>query len=167
MTREKEIEIIIENEWYGVRHSGEIPEIALHSAFYYLTDDQQGPQLDLTAEISRKLVQAAELRYREIVLRDLIPDNRETSGYRGVKRSIANWDRFEVFCERQNVDSTGFRHEAAAALLVFLTEEVVDVERQKRRSSINCSFEELINFADRLGLVNSVLPASIRGLCLE
>ena len=161
------IETIVENEWYGIRHSGEIPEIALYSAFHYLTEDREGPQLVLSGDLCTKLVEAAELRYREIVLRDLKHANRGTAVYRGVKRSIINWYRFESFCVRQSVDPSELRHVTAAALVSFLAEEVVDVARCRRQSSLNCTFEELCNFADQLGLLDSALPDSIRLLCLE
>ncbi len=55
-----EFETILENEWYAVRHSGEIPEIALCSAFYYLVEDRSGPRSDLNVAQSRMLVEAAE-----------------------------------------------------------------------------------------------------------
>jgi len=160
-----EHEDALENEWYAVRHSGEIPEIALFSAFYYLTKDTSGPRITLTADQCQTLVEAAELRYREIVLRDIQHRNRGTGAYRGIRRSIYNWHRFETFCTRQKVDYGSFRHEVAAALLVFLAEELVDVERGERPSSINCSFLELNRFATRLGLVPEALPDCIKPLC--
>jgi hypothetical protein len=155
----------LENEWYGVRHSGEIPEIALHSAIYYLTEDGNGPGMVLDPRQSRVLVEAADIRYREIILRDLLQKNRNTAIYRGVKRSIVNWQRYEVFCRRHAVENSRFRHEVAAALLVFLVQEIVEVERGRRLSSINCTFSELSGFACRLGLVNLSLPEYVRPLC--
>ena len=167
MRTSPEIETIFENEWFAVRHSGEIPEIALYSAYYYLSEDEAGPKLDLSDEWSRKLVEAAGMRFREIVLRDLNHANRETSVYRGIKRSIANWKRFEMFCHRQGVDPTTLRHETAAALVAFISEELVDIERTGRAPSINCSYPELTHFAGLLGLDCSVLPDSLRLLCCE
>lgn len=162
-----EFETVLENEWYAVRHSGEIPEIALCSSLYYLVEDCSGPCRELSAAQNLKLVEAAELRYREIVLRDLQYANRRKRTYRGVKRSIANWYRYEKFCGRQNVDATSFRHQVAAALLVFLSEETVDVERSRHLSSINCSFDELRSFAARLGLACSMLPEGTAEICLR
>lgn len=166
MRSSSEIETIIENEWFAVRHSGEIPEIALYSAYHYLSEDEEGPGLDLSDEWCRKLVEAAGMRFREIVLRDLNHANRGKSIYRGIKRSIANWERFELFCRRQGVDSTTLRHETAAALVSFLSEEVVDIERTGRAPSINCSYPELAHFAGLLGLDCAVLPDIIRTFCL-
>lgn len=162
-----EFETILENEWYVVRHSGEIPEIALNSALYYLAEDRNGPRRTLSPVQIRMLVEAAELRYKEIVLRDLYQKNLLKPIYRGLKRSADNWYRYEKFCLRQQVDSTSFRHEVAAALLVFLAEEVVEVERGKRLSSINCTFDELCTFAARLGLAESILPGGLEIHCLK
>ena len=93
---------LLENEWFVVRHSGEIPEIALHSAFHYLTEDLNGPRLQLSAEEIHSLQEAAATRYQEIILRDLCYENRELTVYRGVQRAIFNWRRFVAFCERQD-----------------------------------------------------------------
>ena len=92
---------VLEDEWLIVRHSGEIPEIALHSTFYYLTEDPDGPQLQLSIEEIQYLQEAAAARYQEIILRDLCYENRELTIYRGMQRAIFNWHRFVAFCERQ------------------------------------------------------------------
>lgn len=162
-----EFENEIENEWYVVRHSGEIPEIALCSALHFLVEDRNGPCGELNGAQTRRLVEAAELRYREIVLRDLSHENRGRPVYRGIKRSITNWGRYETFCKRQGVDPTFLKHETAAALLIFLAEEVVDVLSGSRDSSINCTFDELRTFAARLGLTLSTLPEGIADICLH
>ena len=162
-----ESEIVLENEWYAVRHSGEIPEIALCSALYYLVEDSSGPCLELSAAQYLKLVEAAELRFREIVLRDLLHANRGKRIYRGVKRTIVNWYRYENFCSRQKVDLTAFRHEVAAALLAFLTEGMVSAKRGRGDLLINCTFDELCTFAVRIGLSDSLLPDSVANICLK
>jgi len=157
----------IENEWYVVRHSGEIPEVVLCSSLYYLAEDRNGPCGELNSAQIRRLVEAAGLRYREIVLRDLSHENRGTPVYRGIKRSIINWGRYETFCKRQRVDPTFLRHETAAALLIFLAEEVAEVLDGSRASSINCTFGELRTFAARLGLALSILPRGTADICLH
>lgn len=155
----------IENEWYAVRHSGEIPEVALYSAVYYLTSDSNGPQLALTPKQSRTLIQAAEMRYHEIVLRDLQQAKRELSEYRGIQRSITNWRRYQKFCGRQQLDNSGFRREVAAHLLLFLAEEVLEVAGG-RQTVINCRWRELCDFAQEVGLPDSRLPESVKSFCL-
>jgi hypothetical protein len=156
---------ILDNEWFVVRHSGETPEIALHSALYYLTEDKDGPGLHLGDEQMRFLKQAAEERYREIILRDLTQSNRELSIYRGVKRAIVNYHRFQSFCRRQQVDGSNVIPEIAVALLLFLATEVVCVTKGRRDSSINCSFLELNTFAVHVGLVRDMLPHELSTLC--
>jgi len=156
----------LEDEWYVVRHSGEIPEIALFSARHYLTEDAEGPRLKLSEEQWRTLVRAAEERYHEIVLRDLQQENRGSSGYRGIKRSIVNWRRFCSFCWRQRVDNRRFRNEVAATLLLYLMEELVEIGSGRREPSINCTYDELNSFALELGLAIDGLPEVIRSLCL-
>ena len=56
--------LILEEELLLVRHSGEIPEVALHSSLYYLQDDEEGPQLRLTAEEQQLLEQACTVLER-------------------------------------------------------------------------------------------------------
>ena len=158
---------VLEDEWYAVRYSGEIPEVALHSALYYLSRDAGGPGLKLSPEQKRRLVEAAEMRYREIVLRDMQQANRGTPAYRGIKRSIINWHRYRMFCRRQQLDSGGFRREAAAALLLFVKEAEAAVEGKQRETALNCTYDELSNFATELGLPAALLPGSVYRLCCQ
>jgi hypothetical protein len=158
---------VLDNEWLLVRDSGETPEIALHSALYYLIEDPDGPGLHLNDEQTRFLKQAAAERYREIILRDLQQSNRELSLYRGVKRSIINYHRFQSFCRRQQVDGGGFIPEIAAALLLFLATEAACATKGRREASINCSFLELNAFAMQIGLVKDTLPHELDRLCQD
>ena len=160
-------EELLDNEWFVVRHSGETPEIALYSALHYLTEAEDGPRLSLTKEQYSLLKEAARERYREIVLRDLQPENRDRSIYRGIKRSIVNYQRFECFCHRQELDEQDFRKEVAASLMLFLASESVGVAKGSRSSSINCSFRDLNVFARKVGLVQERLPGYIRSICPE
>ncbi len=167
MVENEDIEIILENEWYSVRHSGELPEVALHAAFFYLSENQDGPRLKLTEDQARQLVDAAALRYREIVLRDILYSNRGQPVYRGVKRSIANWYRYESFCQRQQIDPVDLRTEVAAALVVFLNEAIRDGACHGGPASLDCSWAELRGFVDRLGLSITIFPAALRTLCKQ
>jgi hypothetical protein len=161
------IDELLDNEWFVVRHSGETPEIALYAARHYLTEADDGPKLSLSGEQWAILQEAAGERYREIVLRDLQIENRDKSIYRGIKRSIINYQRFECFCHRHNLDARSFRKEVAAALLFFLAAESVDIAKGSRSSSINCSFEELNVFARKIGLIEDSLPRHMREICPE
>jgi len=142
----------IENEWYIVRNSGETPEIAYHSAIYYLTRAQDGPRLHLTEAQIELLQNAAVDRYQEIILRDLQHANWDTSSYRGIERSIINYRRLCVFCNRQQLEVADVRRQVAQALLVFLETEKTQLKVLGRPSIINCTYQELRNYADALGV---------------
>jgi hypothetical protein len=155
---------LFDNEWYIVRHSGETPEIALHSALYYLTRAKDGPHLVLAPEQLDALRQAAAQRYREIILRDLHHANAGTPIYRGVARSIVNYHRFCTFCRRQAVEGEAVRAAAGAALRVFLDREWAEV-RAGRPTLINCGHAELALFAAELGLAADGPLAELAPFC--
>ena len=146
---DQSIEEFLENEWFIVRHSGETPEIAYNSAIYFLTRAKEGPNLELTEEQVAWLKDGAVERFREIVLRDLRHSNAGKTIYRGVVRSIINYQRFEKFCQRQNICNNSIREEAAAALCTFLSVEVERL-RDGRPTIINCSCNQLQGFASDL-----------------
>ena len=142
---------LLEDEWYIVRYSGEIPEIAYNSAIYFLTRAQDGPRQELSKEQVNFLQKAAMDRYREIVLRDLYHENHGKSIYRGIKRSMENYQRMCRFCSRQGLCCDDIRLETANQLLLFLRREIEEVVGKGSRASIiNCSREELCRFASDL-----------------
>lgn len=143
---------LLEDEWYIVRHSGETPEIALHSALYYLTRSKDGPRISLSEEQVNWLRQAAVDRYYEIIVRDLQHGNYGTSISRGISRSIVNYRRFCTFCERQKIDRSAVQRQTAAALLNFLEIEAAEVGRRQRPPLIDCPCDELKCFAAELGI---------------
>jgi len=153
---------LLDNEWHAVRDSGEIPEVAYHSSIYYLTTDENGPRLQLSDEEIDCLLDAARCRYRDIILRDMKPENRGKSFYRGLKRSMENWRRFTVFHERYKVELLALQQEAASALQVFLASEIADGIFPS--ASLNCSFQEVLFFAHELGLLRHELPENIEKL---
>ena len=142
----------IENEWYIVRYSGETPEIAYNSAIYYLSRAEDGPHACLDEDQVKLLKNAAVDRYTEIVLRDLQHVNCCKSIYRGVGRSLVNYRRFCLFCRRQQLEVASVRSQAAEALLVFLETEIRQLENDNRSSIINCTLQELQDYALELGV---------------
>lgn len=164
--KEDERTRLLEDELLIVRHSGEIPEIALYSTLYYLTDDPEGPGILLTDQELVILQDAALQRSREIVLRDLKASNRDLSVYRGVRRSIYNWHRHQAFCDRIQRDSSDFRWVVRKALVNFIAQEKQDVDSGKRASSINCTVDELLDFADELQCDPEELPSNWQVLCM-
>jgi hypothetical protein len=160
-------EALLAEELIILRNSGEIPEIALHSSLYFLTEDAQGPRLTLRENELQLLHRAALARAREIVLRDLDPRNRDLRIYRGVARSVVNWQRLQRFCGRINRQCPGFRKTVARALIAFLENELREVQAGKRVSSVNCSAGELESYCRELLVEVSLLPAGWSSLCPE
>jgi hypothetical protein len=155
----------LENEWYIVRYSGETPEIAYNSAIYYLSRAKDGPQLCLDAKQIELLRSAAVDRYLEIVLRDLYHVNCTKSIYRGVGRSIINYQRFCKFCERQQLDASGVRKKAAEAFMVFLETEKNQLQTTNRPTIIDCTYQELQNYAVLLGMEFGNRYAALEKYC--
>lgn len=158
---------LLEEEAIIVRNSGEIPEIALHTSLYFLTADADGPRLCLRDEELLLLHKAALARAREIVLRDLEPRNRDLRLYRGLARSLVNWQRLQKLCGRINRQCPGFREQVARALLAFLDNELREVGAGVRSSSVNCSASDLAAYCRELDLELSQLPPAWESLCPE
>jgi hypothetical protein len=157
---------LIEEEVFAIRQSGEMPEVALHTALHYLQEDPEGPRVSVSPENLRQLKDAVENRYQRILMRDLNPRFRGRSIYRGLARAIANWQRLDRFCDREKRDITGHRQDAAAALLAFLTIETAEVTAGQKKSCVNCSASALEAFAEAVGLASSRLPEGWRKLCI-
>jgi hypothetical protein len=156
-----ETESLLAEELLIVRHSGEIPEIAFHSSLYYLCEDPDGPQLTLGQNELDLLRQQVVARYREILLRDLSPENRDATIYRGLKRCIFNWERLGKFCARQGMTVEDVRQEIAEALRCFLRQEANEVRAGLRQSCLNCTREELNGFAREIGVGPEELPEGL------
>ena len=85
---------LIAEEAFMVETSGEIPEVAMHSSIYYLTQAFDGPALQLDSEDILPLKEAVVKRYRVIILRDLDPGNRDKS--KGTEHSHMGMSRDPV-----------------------------------------------------------------------
>ena len=157
---------LIEDEVFAIQQSGEMPEVALHTAFFSLQEDPEGPGLHLTEEETQRLKDAVEQRYRRILMRDLTPRFRDRSIYRGLARAIANWRRLERFCRREHRDAAVHRRSAAKALAAFLAVEAREVASGRPPAAVNCSVVELEAFAQTLGLSSADLPPGWRQVCV-
>jgi len=163
---EEEREVLLTDEWIIVRNSGEIPEITFHSSLYYLTEDCDGPGLMLDEEELARLKNAAVLRYQEIILRDISVENFHKTIYRGVRRTLYNWQRWKAFTLRQSIDCGTFQETAAQALLHFLEEGVSAAGRILPENFINCSADQLIALGEELGIMPEQFPSNITRFCL-
>lgn len=142
-----------------IADGGEMPEVAFNSSLYYLTRDEDGPKLQLSKDDLLPLKEAVVQRFSFIILRDLQPENRTKSIYRGLARSSANWFRLWGYCQREELSSDGVRTEAGRDLAVFLSVELRDVCEGGGASCINCSRVELEEYAGSLGLeLDAVAP---------
>jgi hypothetical protein len=150
---------ILSEEAFLILHSGEIPEVAYYGSIHYLTEDPEGPLLNIEPQDLISLEEAVARRYRTIVLRDLTPENRDRSIYRGLKRCAANWKRLVSFSDKTSIDISSIHKEVNEALKDFLSQEIMDVSSGKRKICINCSYSVLTEFAYSLGLSRDDLPA--------
>ena len=145
-------EDLLTDEVLIIEESGEMPEVAYHAAIYYLTKDSDGPELTLKTEDHLPLKKAVIQRYMTIMIRDLTPDNRSKSLYRGLERCICNWQRLKIFSSRENLDISHVREKTAQKLVAFLKQESDDVGSGKYESCVNCSRTDLEEFILDIGL---------------
>lgn len=157
--------LILEEEWLIVRHSGEIPEVALHSTFDYLCNDPEGPGMVLQGEELAMLQDAVKERYLEIIFRDLTPVNRTLSMYRGVGRALCNWTRLRKFCDRCSMDVSPLRTQVGEALLELLHLELREYGDGEDVGAFNCTADELEQFTAELRLDKEVLPEGWSVIC--
>jgi hypothetical protein len=148
----------IDDELLMIRNSGEIPEVALHNALHFLSQDPEGPGLTLAPDELCRLQQAVVERYRRIILRDLDPRLRDKSVYRGLTRCITNWKRLGRFIARAPFAIQTLKTEIAHALQNFLEEEINDVASGRRDTCIDCSLRDLQAFSDAVGFDLDDLP---------
>ncbi len=159
MSEENDSAALLENEWYLVRDSGELPETAFHASLHYLTFHSDGPHLQLDMAQRRSLFCAAAQRFEEIILRDLDFMTRNSPAVRGVGRAIINYQRFFIFCRRQKEESF-FTRSVCEKLRPALVDFLRAAEKEQR-VVVNCSQEEMRNFAVQLGIALPVDAAKI------
>jgi hypothetical protein len=156
---------LVADEIFAIHQSGEMPEVALHTALYDLREDPAGPRLHLTAEDIELLKDAVEQRYQRILLRDLNPRLRDRSIYRGLDRAIANWQRLTRFCQWEGRDIASHRQAAAEALRTFMAVETDDVAHGRQPGAVNCTAAQLKAFAETLGMAEARLPENWETIC--
>lgn len=160
-----ERQALLEEELLLVRYSGEIPEVALHASLHYLSDDADGPGLQLTVQEIQALEAGVIARYQEIILRDLNADNRKLSLFRGIRRANHNWYRFVRFSDKIGLSYEEFRDRAAKALLHYLQTTLTDRTIDNDIPAVNCLPEALLTFAIALGIDGARLPENWTSLC--
>jgi len=156
---------LIADEVLLIRHSGEIPEVALYASLHFLGADNEGPRLQLTTEETSHLEQAALACYQEIILRDLDLRNRDRTLFRGLRRAHHNWNRFVRFCHKTGRSCGEFRLIAAEALVQYLRMELAEVRAGERTPSVNCSAATVRDLALAMDIDPAALPDGWDGLC--
>ena len=157
--------LLLDEELLLVRHSGEIPEVALHASLYYLEKDNDGPKIVVTTQELQLLNKAAQERYEEMIMRDLTIANRDLSLFRGLRRAEENWRRYAQFCRKVGFDYSLFRQEAGLALIDYLEVELDEVAVKKRKPSINCAKKIVCALAKGLALRPEAFPQGWETLC--
>lgn len=157
--------LIIEEEQLIIRTSGEIPEVALHSSLEYLCHDADGPGMVLDGDEKDALHGAVTDRYLEIILRDLTPENRFRSSFRGVERARINWNRLVNFCDRIGVDTSSLGIPVRKALVTMIELECTEQQQGKLSGTFNCSCSDLNAFLTALNISAEQLPEGWQQLC--
>lgn len=158
---------LLDDEWLIVRNSGEIPEITYHASLYHLEKDPLGPGIELTKGQTQFLKDAAVERYHEIILRDIQIENFPKIIYRGVRRTIYNWHRYQAFCARQGLECRKFRKTVSTTLLFFLDQGKSAAGDSLPKQFLNCRFGDLLQFVKELHINEEKLPENISQYCLE
>jgi len=138
-----------------IENSGEMPEVAFYEALYYLTEEEEGPKLILTSSDIKLLEDAVVNRFKTIILRDLEFANRKSSIFRGLKRAIINYDRLKKYQKKKNRTDPGMNKEIGRSLIEYIRCECEDISDKRHYRTINCTREELEQFAEELGVTIS------------
>ena len=155
---------IIDDEILIIENGGEMPEVILHGCLDYLRMDREGPQLTLSLQDMRRLKLAVVEGYRKIIMRDLTLENRGKGHYRGLARSIVNFQRLTRFCQQEEFDIIPVMEEVCLQFQLFMVAEYTDVSTKGRHSCINCSVAELGQFCTMLGFDAARLPTGWQGI---
>lgn len=142
---------LIEEELLFIHHSGELPEVALHSSLHALCESADGPGLRLDEQELRLLHEATLQQYQRILLRDLQAANRKRSIFRGLRRAIYNWHRLVRFSAKMQPPVYPDPLPAAQALLAYLQVELEDLRAGCPSGAVNCTAQEFFIFAQELG----------------
>ena len=145
-------ESYLQQEVDWIENSGEMPEVAFYEALYYLTEEEEGPKLILTLSDIKRLEDAAINRFKTIILRDLKFANRRSSIFRGLKRAIINYNRLKKYQKKKNRIDPGLEKMTGPFLLEYIRRECEEISDRRHYRTINCTREELEQFADELGV---------------
>ena len=158
----RESYLLQEVDW--IENSGEMPEVAFYEALYHLTEEKEGPKLILTLSDIKYLEDAVINRFKTIILRDLKFANRRSSIFRGLKRAIINYNRLKKYQKKKNRIDPGLAKMTGRFLLEYIRRECEEISDRRHYRTINCTREELEQFADELGV--NIAP-EYNDICFE
>ena len=150
-------ESYLQQEVDWIENSGEMPEVAFYESLYYLTEEEEGPKLILTSSDIKLLEDAVVNRFKTIILRDLEFANRRSSIFRGLKRAIINYNRLKKYQKKKNRVDIDLKKEIGCSLIEYIRCECEDISDKRHYRTINCTIEELEQFAEELGV--NISPA--------
>lgn len=156
---------ILYDEELLIIDGGEMPEVAFHSSLHYLTKDPYGPHIPVNSADLLRLKKAVVQGYRNIILRDISPDNRDKGLYRGLNRCCINWQRLRQFCLREHLGLEKERCEIGLVLKKFMSKEVAEVLKGQRLSSINCAPDDIHCLCQNLNLDVTEFPEGWQEIC--
>ncbi|MBU4069100.1 MAG: hypothetical protein KKH17_12545, partial [Proteobacteria bacterium] len=113
--------------------------------------------LILTSADIKFLEDAVVNRFKTIILRDLEFANRKSSIFRGLKRAIINYNRLKKYQRKKNRTDSGIEKVIGYSLIEYIRCECEDISNKRYYRTINCTIEELEQFADELGI--NISPA--------
>ncbi|MCJ7618191.1 MAG: hypothetical protein MUO43_16810, partial [Desulfobacterales bacterium] len=103
-------------------------------------------------------------RFKTIILRDLEFANRKSSIFRGLKRAIINYNRLKKYQRKKNRTDPGIEKTIGRSLIEYIRCECEDISNKRHYRTINCTIEELEQFADELGI--NISP-EYKDICFE
>jgi len=133
-----------------IDHSGELPEVAYHNSLYYLSEDIDGPGIELGENDLLALRMAVIRQYIRIIERDITTSNRDRRIYRGLERAWINWRRCQAFAEKYHIDLSEARDRILEKLRNFLMDEV-DRIKSGKEYSLDINAGQLACFLKDLG----------------
>ena len=133
----------IEEEATLIRlQGGEMPEVALFDSLETLSHDNISP----TEEELRVLKAAVLDRYKDIVRRDLDPENQTRDLFRGPARARTNLKRLTLFAEKQGLPFEDFYSETAERLISYLKLEASAIAAGRAFNTLGLERRELETF---------------------
>lgn len=148
----------IKEEKEIIAHAGELPEVAFHASLYFLTEAPEGPHLVLTPEEVAFLKRGVIEGYKKIILRDLNPQMRGNSIFRGMERAVTNYKRLKRFAKKEGIDISHLIPEMAQALTMYMETEIKDPYLKTHSlRTVNCLKEDWEWFVKELNLTPSRL----------